>query len=131
MFTLGQISLGQFDIGIHGPGELKDHQTVLQESNEVSLLPLQPGTFFPASFGHMFGYDAGYYGYLWADVFGDDMFSQFEEFGYTNPEVGMRYRKEILEPNASLDADVLLRNFLGREPNNEAFLRKLGISGTD
>ena len=131
MFTLGQISLGLFDIGIHGPGDLKDHQTVLEESNEVSLLPLQPGTFFPASFGHMFGYDAGYYGYLWADVFGDDMFSEFEAFGYTNPEVGMRYRKEILEPNASADADDLLRKFLGREPNNEAFLRKLGISGTD
>lgn len=131
MFTLGQISYGLFDIGIHGPGELRDHQTVLEESNEVSLLPLQAGTFFPASFGHMFGYDAGYYGYLWADVFGDDMFSRFEESGYTNPEVGMRYRKEILEPNASADADVLLRNFLGREPNNGAFLKKLGISGTD
>jgi len=45
--------------------------------------------------------------------------------------VGRAYRREILEKGGSLDADEMLRNFLGREPDNRAFLRKLGISAAD
>ena len=40
---------------------------------------------------------------------------------------GAAYRREILEPNGSEDAAVLLRRFLGREPSNEAFLRDMGL----
>ena len=69
----------------------------------------------------------GYYGYLWSKVYGDDMFSRFEEEGVLSPTVGAAYRREILEPNGSDDAASLLRRFLGREPSNEAFLRHLGL----
>jgi thimet oligopeptidase len=75
----------------------------------------------------MGGYDAAYYGYMWSEVFGDDMFSRFEEEGVTNPDVGMAYRREVLEKGGSVDADQMLTRFLGREPENTAFLRKLGI----
>jgi Zn-dependent oligopeptidase len=79
-------------------------------------------------FGHLVGgYDAGYYGYLWAEVIGDDMFSRFAAEGVTSPAVGADYRREILEPNGSRDADDLVRAFLGREPSNEAFLRLRGM----
>ncbi|MGA7096464.1 MAG: M3 family metallopeptidase, partial [Acidimicrobiia bacterium] len=66
-------------------------------------------------------------GYMWSEVLGDDMFSRFEEEGVTNPDVGMAYRREVLEKGGSLDADEMLVNFLGRKPENGAFLRKLGI----
>jgi Zn-dependent oligopeptidase len=79
----------------------------------------------------MGGYDAAYYSYMWAEVFGDDMFGRFEEEGVTNPAVGMAYRREVLEKGGSVDADQMLVGFLGREPDNSAFLRKLGITGTD
>ncbi len=125
--TMRQISFGVLDMGMHGTKHLSIDDA-LAEATEVSLFPFQEGTFFPASFGHMFGYDAGYYGYLWSEVFGDDMFSMFEEAGLTDPAVGMRYRREILEPNGSRDADDLLFAFLGRPPSNQAFLAKLGIS---
>jgi Zn-dependent oligopeptidase len=75
----------------------------------------------------MGGYDAGYYGYLWAKVYGDDMFSVFEETGLTDPEVGRRYREEVLATGGSRDAIEHLRAFLGREPNSEAFLGNLGL----
>ena len=55
------------------------------------------------------------------------MFSRFEAEGVLSPAVGADYRREILEPNGSDDAAVLLRRFLGREPSNAAFLRHLGL----
>jgi thimet oligopeptidase len=128
LHTLRQVSFGVFDMGLHGPGDHSDLDVIHEQAESVGLLPPHEGTFFPASFGHLLGgYDAGYYGYLWSQVFGLDMFSRFIEEGATNPVVGMRYRREILEPGGSLDGDQLLRNFLGREPSNEAFLRHIGI----
>jgi thimet oligopeptidase len=128
LHTLRQISFGVFDMGLHGPGDHSDLDLIHQQAESVGLLPPHEGTFFPASFGHLLGgYDAGYYGYLWSKVFGLDMFSRFAEEGVTNPDVGLRYRREILEPGGSADGDQLLRNFLGREPSNEAFLRHIGI----
>ena len=94
----------------------------------MGLMPFHEGTFALASFGHLMGgYDAAYYGYMWSEVYGDDMFSRFEEEGVTNPAVGMAYRRAVLERGGSVDADEMLTEFLGREPDNTAFLRKLGI----
>jgi Zn-dependent oligopeptidase len=130
MFQLRQMQYGWWDQQLHA-GPDRDIDAIYERGSEISLLPSHEGTFALASFGHiMGGYDASYYGYMWAEVFGDDMFSRFEEEGVTNPEVGMAYREEVLGKGGSLDADVLLVNFLGREPSNEAFLKKLGISGT-
>lgn len=130
-FYLGQMTLGWWDQEIHN-GADRDLQAIHDIGAEIGLLPLHAGTFALASFGHLMGgYDSAYYGYMWSDVFGTDMYSKFEEMGNTNPEVGMLYRKEVLERGGTLDADDILVNFLGREPSNEAFLRKLGIEGTN
>jgi Zn-dependent oligopeptidase len=126
--TLRQISFGWLDMGMHGPRDDRDLDSILLEAQNITLLPPHEGTFFPSSFGHLMGgYDAGYYGYLWSEVFGDDMFSRFADEGITSPTVGRAYRRSVLEPNGSKDASDLLRDFLGREPSNEAFLTKLGI----
>jgi thimet oligopeptidase len=127
ILTLRQIQLGMLDLELHGPKPEKDLDEITRRISRVTLLPYQEGTFFPASFGHLFGYDAGYYGYLWAEVFGDDMWSRFRAEGVTNPEVGMSYRREILEQGGTADGGQLLQRFLGREPSNQAFLQKLGI----
>ena len=131
IWQLRQMQFGWWDQQIHG-GPDPDLDAIHEKGVEISLLPLHSGTFPLASFGHLMGgYDASYYGYMWAEAFGDDMFSRFEEEGVTNPEVGIAYRREVLEKGGSLDGDELLRRFLGREPDNRAFLKKLGISGTD
>jgi thimet oligopeptidase len=129
---LRQLKYGWLDQTIHAPGAEKDLDAISREASELSLLPIHEGTFDLASFGHLMGgYDAAYYSYMWAEVFGDDMFGRFEEEGVTNPAVGMAYRREVLEKGGSVDADQMLVGFLGREPDNSAFLRKLGITGTD
>ncbi len=127
---LRQASFGLLDMALHGSDSRKDLDEILARTTEVSLFGLQEETFFPASFGHLLaGYDAGYYGYLWSEVYGDDMWRRFEDEGVTNPTVGMEYRREVLETGGSRDALDTLRAFLGREPDNGTFLRKLGISG--
>lgn len=131
MFQLRQLQYGWWDQQLHG-GPERDLDAIYVEGSKLSQLPIHEGTFPLASFGHLMGgYDASYYGYMWSEVFGDDMFSRFETEGVTNPMVGMAYRREVLERGGTLDGDEMLRSFLGREPNNQAFLRKLGISGTD
>ena len=130
-FYLGQMGLGHLDQQIHA-GPDRDLDAIDRAANDISLLPYHEGTSRMSGFGHLMGgYDAAYYGYMWADVYGNDMFSRFEQEGVTNPEVGMAYRREVLEKGGSVDPDDMLRNFLGREPNNKAFLEELGISGTE
>ena len=77
----------------------------------------------------MGGYDAGYYGYLWSKVYGDDMFGRFEAEGVTSPVVGAEYRREILEPNGTRDGMDMLRAFLGRDPSPATFLAPAGHRG--
>jgi Zn-dependent oligopeptidase len=86
-------------------------------------------TLFPAGFGHLVGYDAGYYSYLWALVYACDAYKQFELKGnknvMTNTTVGLRWRKEVLEKGGSVDEMALITNFLGRKPNDKAFLEEV------
>lgn len=95
---------------------------------DVQGLEPIPGGKFPASFGHLMGgYDAGYYGYLWSEVYAQDMFSRFKKASLTSTEIGQQYRQIILEKGNMEPAMSLLREFLGREPNSNAFFERLGI----
>jgi len=88
-----------------------------------------PGTAFVAYFGHLMHYDAGYYGYAWADVIAADMATVFEHSsnGYFDETVGRRLRKEIYEPGDSRDVNVSIEKFLGRPRSLQPFLTKIGI----
>jgi thimet oligopeptidase len=124
---LRQVYYASLDMAYHGPGDHKDTTKIMRKLHPICGFPYLEGTHMQAGFGHLFGYDAAYYGYLWSKVYGDDMYTAFEEGGILNPEVGMRYRHEIYEKGGTLDGIDLIRNFLGREPNNKAFLKDLGL----
>jgi thimet oligopeptidase len=86
------------------------------------------GTHFICGFNHLNDYGANYYGYLWSQVYAQDLFSVFEEHGVLDQVTGVRYRKEILEKGAQEDEMTMLKGFLGREPNSKAFLKSLAIN---
>jgi hypothetical protein len=73
------------------------------------------------------GYQAGYYGYLWSLVYAEDMFQRFQELGMLSPKAGREYRKTILARGGTVDEMQMVREFLGREPRMEPFLKKLGL----
>jgi thimet oligopeptidase len=123
-----QIFLGTFDQYIHTNQNVDADAQAKRLWLELMGFPEDPAEHFAASFGHvMGGYDAGYYGYLWSLVFASDMYSRFKAEGVLNPATGRRYRDAILAKGRTEDADALLRDFLGREPNEEAFLKLAGI----
>lgn len=133
--TEGQEAYGILDQRLHtAPGGNVDSTKLwLQGLGEITLFPGIEGTYPQASFGHLMGgYEAGYYGYLWSKVYASDMFSRFEQNGLLNPEAGQYYRSHILAKGGSEDAGDMVRDYLGREPNMDAFLRDLGLTpGTD
>lgn len=89
---------------------------------EITLLKPLRDTFPEAGFGHLMGgYDAGYYGYLWSEIYAADMFTRFKTEGLLNSQTGSDYRQWILEPGGSFDPFALIQGFLGREPSEEAF----------
>jgi len=127
-FTTRQIMLATIDMDYHTSGPQIDTTAVWAKvAREKSPLPLPEGVHPEASFGHLFGYDAGYYGYLWSKVYAQDMFSAFKKGGLESPMVGMRYRQDILAPAQTYEPDVLVRRFLGRPMSPNAFYEEFGI----
>ena len=123
---LGQASYAMGDMLLHMAVPVNTTILFNQIMEIVGLIPVQPGAHPEAGFGHiMGGYQSGYYGYLWSEVFADDIFTRFKKEGVLNPAVGMDYRKEIIEPGGARPAEESLRKFLGREPNSKAFKDKL------
>jgi thimet oligopeptidase len=97
------------------------------QNDNVELYDPVPETFFQASFGHLTGYQAGYYGYQWGLVFACDMFERFKELGMLDPEAGAYYRRRVLARGGTTDGLDLVREYLGREPSQDAYLEHLGL----
>jgi oligopeptidase A len=131
--TLRQIEFALFDMLMHSNFEAGGGRSILQLLDEVraEVAVLIPPAFqrFPHSFAHIFsgGYAAGYYSYKWAEVLSADAYSMFEENGVLNPDVGARFRGEILAMGGSRDAMQSFTAFRGREPSLDALLRHNGL----
>jgi thimet oligopeptidase len=91
----------------------------------LSLYPYMDGTHMFTSFGHLDGYSAYYYTYMWSLVIAMDMFSRFEKDGLRNQTTSMDYRNKVLAAGGSKPASEFVADFLGRPYNFEAFQKRL------
>ncbi|OIQ48422.1 MAG: peptidase M3 [Gammaproteobacteria bacterium MedPE] len=80
-------------------------------------------------FAHIFsgGYSAGYYSYIWSDVFGADAFAAFQENGIFDKKTADAFRKHILSSGGSDDALNLYRKFRGKEASIQPLLKSRGL----
>lgn len=85
-----------------------------------------PGTHMYASFGHLAGYSSAYYTYLWDKVIAEDFFLQFNHSNLLAGDAPMRYHHVVLEPGGSMSANDLVKDFLGRPQNMDAFQKWMG-----
>lgn len=125
--TMRQLIFALFDLTLHTT-RIKDSSALYARLvKKYTDITLPKEHIFPAGFGHLMGYDAGYYGYMWSKVFATDMFTKFERAGLLNAKIGRAYRECILEKGSSEEEMKLLEKFLGRKANDKAFLKEIGL----
>jgi oligopeptidase A len=133
VFYRRQFAFASLDLALHNQHAEDMPYNCVAISNPVLekvFLPIDPNTTFVSYFGHLNGYDAGYYGYAWADAIAADLATVFEKAkdGYLDKQAGMKLRREIYEPGDSRDVTVSIEKFLGRKQSIQPFLKKIGIS---
>ncbi len=128
-----QLALAMVDLRLHS-GLTDDQLNHLNEfCNGVMgeiFLPPDPSTAGVAGFGHIMGdYDAGYYGYAWADAIAADMASVFQQApgGFLDEKAGRKLRDEIYAQGNSRDITISIEKFLGRKQSIDPFLKHVGI----
>ncbi|MCX8090009.1 MAG: Zn-dependent oligopeptidase [Verrucomicrobiae bacterium] len=128
-----QLAFGMMDLMLHTQITEANASETLPLANRILsevFYPMPEGTALPAYFGHLVGYDAGYYGYAWADAIAADMETVFEQSpeGFFDATVGRRLRDEIYAVGDSRDVNVSIERFLGRPWSIEPFLKKIGVN---
>ncbi|MEK7389411.1 MAG: M3 family metallopeptidase, partial [Elusimicrobiota bacterium] len=122
--TLRQIALASADMALFSLVPKDPSATFNEVYARVMGNPLPPGSNMAASFGHLLGgYGAGYYGYYYSLVGAQDIYSMFTRPDSVRSETGRRYRRTVLEPGSEVPESDSLKNFLGREPSEDAFMR--------
>ena len=135
--TMRQVAFAKMDLLLHrrttawSGGE--DVEPVARALIAECLTPTEPpAPTIVKRFNHLFsdpvGYAAGYYSYKWAEVLDADAFSRFRSEGIFNAEVGREFVEKILSRGNSADPLELFRDFMGREPEIAALLKRSGLA---
>src|SRR5689334_9623762 len=130
-----QLEFALFDMRLHAgaPRDPAAVRALLDDvRRQVAVYPYPAYNRFPNQFSHIFagGYAAGYYSYKWAEVLSSDAYGAFEEGGVLNPEIGARFRREVLASGGSRPALESFVAFRGRKPQIDALLRHNGMTAT-
>jgi peptidyl-dipeptidase Dcp len=134
--TLEYLAAAMLDLGWHALEDGEEIEDVLLFEAEVlsaaGFDPVVPPRYRSTYFAHTFtgGYASGYYSYLWSEQYAAAVTELFEDHGGLDPELGARYRKQVLAPGYSVDPLTALRDFLGADVEVEPLLRRRGLAPT-
>jgi len=103
------------------PKDVNTDAVVAKYERELVPFPGMKDTHMQASFGHLDGYSAVYYTYQWSLVIAKDLFSKFDHEHMLDPTIPTKYRKTVLAPAGSRPAADVVRTFLGRDFNYDAY----------
>jgi len=103
------------------PSQVNTDAIVTTLEPQFSPIPTMPDTHMQTAFGHLDGYSAYYYTYMWSLVIAKDMFSRFNHDNLLDPTVAKRYRDMVLAPGGSKPAKALVHEFLERDYDFRAF----------
>lgn len=115
-------SLGCYD---RDPKTLQTDALFKDLVQKYQPFPWVDGTHFQCAFGHLNGYSAVYYTYMWSLVIAKDMFSKFDPDHMLAAGVAKDYRMKVLAPGGSKPAAELVSDFLGRPFNEQAWKKWL------
>ena len=131
-----QLAFALMDLALHTQIHHANAKDALPLSNKLLsdvFLPMAPDTAFVAYFGHLMHYDAGYYGYAWADAIAADMATVFEQSPRRLLRPGRRpaaCAPKSMSPATRATCNISIEKFLGRPRSLEPFLKKIGIAAT-
>ncbi len=131
-----QLGFATLDLSLHTrfdpdrDGDVIRYSRDILQAHAPSVLPADYA--MVAGFTHLFaspvGYGAGYYSYKWSEMLDADAFTRFAMDGILSSETGSAFRQNILEKGDSVEPEDLFRSFMGRDPDPEALLRRLGLA---
>lgn len=125
-FDRRQFAYANVSLDYHlGPPKADLTAQYLAAYNRYALPPVPVGNHPQASFGHLGGYSAYYYTYMWSKTIATDLWTRFEREGLRNPAVARAYREKVLAPGGSVSATTLVSGFLGRPGSLDAYKARL------
>jgi thimet oligopeptidase len=122
-----QLGLSSASLAYHlsPPGEADLSRVFRTAYDRYSPIPMPEGLHPQASFGHLTGYSAIYYTYMWSKTISTDLFTRFEREGLRNPATARRYRQMVLAQGSSKPAATLVSDFLGHPLSLDAYKARL------
>jgi len=122
-----QLGLSAASLAYHlrAPGDTDLTETYRTAYNAYSPVPMPAGLHPQDSFGHLTGYSAIYYTYMWSKAISSDLFTRFEHDGLRDQATARRYRELVLGPGSSRPAATLVSDFLGRPLSLDAYRARL------
>jgi metallopeptidase MepB len=134
--TLQQAARSRFALTVHNQAMRADVEaldlTALYNSlrDDYSMLcgPDHHWAHAETTFNPVFSHwAAAHYSFLHSSAVGADLFESAFKHDPMSPHTGRRFRRVVLEPGGHKPQHLLLNEFLGRPPSNEAFIK--GLTG--
>jgi len=120
-----QIVLSRFDQTIFGPRHGVPTREVWAAVHQQSGVPFAENTHWFTNVGHLVTYGAGYYGYLYSQVFADAIWNELFHQQSLNRNSGERIWKKMLIHGGARDANIMLEDLLGHKPTVDHYWKSL------